>query len=58
MADKLDTRLPYFALLIGMFAISTSAILIRYSDSHPVVIGSYRQTFATFFFVPFLFRGG
>jgi len=58
MADKLDSRLPYFALLIGMFAISTSAILIRYSDSHPVVIGSYRQTFATIFFVPFLFRGG
>ncbi len=58
MVDKLESRLPYFALIIGMFAISTSAIFIRYSESHPIVIGSYRQTFATFFFIPFLFRGG
>lgn len=58
MDDRVESRLPYFALLIGMFAISTSAILIRYSESNPIVIGSYRQTFATLFFVPFLFSTG
>ena len=58
MVDRLESRLPYFALIIGMFAISTSAILIRYSNSDPIVIGSYRQSFATLFFVPFLFKGG
>ncbi|MEY8242669.1 MAG: EamA family transporter, partial [Gammaproteobacteria bacterium] len=56
MADGVDSRLPYFALVIGMIAISTSAILIRLSNSDPLVIGSYRQSFATLLFVPFLFR--
>ena len=41
------------ALIIGIFAISTSAILIRWSSSDPLVIGSYRQTFATFLFYHF-----
>jgi drug/metabolite transporter (DMT)-like permease len=56
MDDRIDSRLPYFALVIGMFAISTSAILIRFSTSDPLVIGSYRQTFATLLFVPFLIK--
>ena len=56
MADRVDSRLPYFALVIGMLAISTSAILIRLSNSDPLVIGSYRQSFATLLFVPFLFK--
>ena len=51
-----DSRLPYLALLIGMFAISTSAILIRHSNSEPLVIGSYRQAFATLMFLPFILR--
>ena len=53
MADRVDSRLPYFALVIGMIAISTSAILIRLSNSDPLVIGSYRQSFATLFFCSF-----
>lgn len=56
MNDHVDSRLPYLALFIGMLAISTSAILIRLSDSDPLVIGSYRQTFATLLFVPFLIK--
>ena len=51
-----NKRLAYFALMIGIFAISTSAILIRWSSSDPLVIGSYRQTFATFLFLPFLLK--
>jgi drug/metabolite transporter (DMT)-like permease len=41
-----------------MFAISTSAILIRWTsdETEPLVIGSYRQTFATLLFVPFLIK--
>jgi len=54
--DRVDSRLPYLALVIGMLAISTSAILIRFSNSDPLVIGSYRQTFATLLFVPFLIK--
>lgn len=56
MDDRIDSRLPYFALVVGMIAISTSAILIRFSNSDPLVIGSYRQSFATLFFVPFLIK--
>ena len=56
MADRVDSRLPYLALAIGMIAISTSAILIRFSNSDPLVIGSYRQSFATLIFIPFLFK--
>ena len=51
-----NRRMAYFALVIGIFAISTSAILIRWSSSEPLVIGSYRQTFATFLFLPFLLK--
>ena len=51
-----NRRMAYFALVIGIFAISTSAILIRWSSSDPLVIGSYRQTFATFLFLPFLLK--
>ncbi len=51
-----NKKLAYFALIIGIFAISTSAILIRWSSSDPLVIGSYRQTFATFLFLPFLLK--
>ena len=51
-----DSRLPYFALLVGMFAISTSAILIRHSNSEPLIIGTYRQAFATLIFLPFLLK--
>tara|TARA_B100001027_G_scaffold210456_1_gene177615 strand:+ start:448 stop:1344 length:897 start_codon:yes stop_codon:yes gene_type:complete len=53
---KKSLQLPYLALLIGMFAISTSAILIRYSDSEPLVIGTYRQAFASLIFLPFILK--
>ena len=55
---KKGSQLPYLALLIGMFAISTSAILIRHSSSEPLVIGSYRQAFATLIFLPFILKDG
>ena len=51
-----DKKMAYAALVIGIFAISTSAILIRWSSSEPLVIGSYRQTFATLLFLPFLLK--
>jgi len=54
--QSVDSRLPYFALLVGMFAISTSAILIRHSNSEPLIIGTYRQAFATLIFLPFLLK--
>ena len=54
--EENDKKMAYFALLVGIFAISTSAILIRWSSSEPLVIGSYRQTFATFLFLPFLIK--
>ena len=53
---KKSLQLPYLALLIGMFAISTSAILIRYSGSEPLVIGAYRQAFATLIFLPLVLK--
>jgi drug/metabolite transporter (DMT)-like permease len=58
MINTNDSRLPYLALIVGMFAISTSAILIRWTSegTEPLVIGSYRQTFATLLFVPFLIK--
>ena len=55
-SENENKRLAYFALIIGIFAISTSAILIRWSSSDPLVIGSYRQTFATVLFLPFLIK--
>jgi len=54
--EENDKKMAYFALIVGIFAISTSAILIRWSSSEPLVIGSYRQTFATFLFLPFLIK--
>ena len=58
MINTNDSRLPYLALIVCMFAISTSAILIRWTsdETEPLVIGSYRQTFATLLFVPFLIK--
>ena len=32
--DNQEKKLAYFALLIGIFAISTSAILIRWSSEY------------------------
>ena len=54
--EENNKKMAYFALIVGIFAISTSAILIRWSSSEPLVIGSYRQTFATFLFLPFLIK--
>jgi len=54
--EENNKKMAYFALTVGIFAISTSAILIRWSSSEPLVIGSYRQTFATFLFLPFLIK--
>ena len=51
-----DKKWAYLALIVAFFAFSTSAILIRWSNSEPLVIGSYRQTFATLLFLPFLFK--
>ena len=57
MANKdEDNILPYFSLIVAMVAISFSAIFIRWVDEgiSPLVVGAYRQTFASFIFIPFL----
>jgi len=50
--------LPYLSLIIAMVAISFSAIFIRWVDKDisPLVVGAYRQTFASFLFIPFLMK--
>ena len=53
-----NSILPYFSLIIAMVAISFSAIFIRWvnKDISPLVVGAYRQTFASFIFIPFLMK--
>jgi len=45
--------LPYAALFVAVFAISTSAILIRWSESGPLTIAFNRMTFTTLMLTPF-----
>ena len=53
-----DNILPYASLIVAMVAISFSAIFIRWvnADISPLVVGAYRQTFASLIFIPFLMK--
>lgn len=49
----MDRRLVGIAIGGSILAISTAAILIRFSDAPPVVIGFYRLLYAIIFLLPF-----
>ncbi len=38
---------PKLALALGIVAVSTASILIRFSESHPLIIAGYRMAFAS-----------
>ncbi len=38
---------PKLALAIGVSAVSTASILVRFSDSNPIIIAGYRMAFAS-----------
>ena len=40
-----------------MVSVSFAAIFIRWTDSHPVLVGAYRMSLATLIFVPWAARG-
>lgn len=46
---------PYLALLIGVIAISTSAIFVKLSDAPAPIIATYRLIFSVLLTLPFLF---
>lgn len=43
---------PYFALLFGVFAVSTGAIFARLADANPLVIAAYRVGIAALILTP------
>ncbi|OUQ88854.1 EamA family transporter [Brevibacillus brevis] len=46
---------PYLALLIGVIAISSSAIFVKLSDAPAPIIATYRLIFSVLLTLPFLF---
>jgi len=44
---------PYFALIGGVFAVSTGAIFARLADANPLVIAAYRVGIAALILAPF-----
>lgn len=34
---------PYLALVIGVLGVSSSAILVKFTSAHPVIIAVYRM---------------
>jgi len=44
---------PYFALLVGVLGVSSSAILVKLTGAPPVVIAVYRMTFTFLMILPF-----
>ncbi|MBY0085551.1 DMT family transporter [Brevibacillus brevis] len=46
---------PYLALLIGVIAISSSAIFVKLSDAPAPIIATYRLIFSVLLTIPFLF---
>lgn len=46
---------PYLALLIGVIAVSTSAIFVKLSSAPAPIIATYRLLFSVLLTVPFLF---
>jgi drug/metabolite transporter (DMT)-like permease len=43
---------PYFALIFGVFAVSTGAIFARLADANPLVIAAYRLGIAALVLTP------
>ena len=48
---------PYLAIIVGVIAISFSAILVRYSGASSGVIAFYRMLFSCMILLPFFFYG-
>lgn len=48
--------LPYVALVIGISALSLSAMFVRWSEAPGPIIGFYRLLISTFFLTPFFLR--
>lgn len=46
---------PYLALLIGVIAVSTSAIFVKLATAPPAIIATYRLVFSVLLTLPFLF---
>jgi drug/metabolite transporter (DMT)-like permease len=49
---------PYLAILVGVFAVSFSAILVRLGTAPPLVTAAYRLIFTFCFLAPFSLSGG
>lgn len=45
--------LPYLSLLIGIFALSMTAMFIRWADAPPTISGFYRLAFSSLILLPF-----
>ena len=54
-ADSKPTVSPFIVLVLGIFAVSTSAILIRLAqrEAGSIVVAAYRLTFASLVLLPF-----
>ena len=48
---------PYLAIIIGVIAVSFSAILVRFSEAPSGVIAFYRLLFSCLILLPFFFKG-
>ena len=61
MSDTATTKPwinPYLAILVGVFAVSFSAIFVRLSTAPPLAIAAYRLIFTFCFLAPFALWGG
>lgn len=54
---KIATYKPYIAIVIGVVAISYSAILVRYSSADSGVMAFYRLLFSSVILLPLFLRG-
>jgi len=52
-----DRSTSKFWVLVAMMAVSTAAIFIRLSESHPLAIAAWRLLIAEFFLLPFFIFG-
>lgn len=61
MSDTATTKPwinPYLAILVGVFAVSFSAVLVRVCSAPPLAIAAYRLVFTFCFLAPFTLWGG
>ena len=47
---------PEIIVFIGVIFVSSSAIIIRLSSAHPVIIAAYRMGFSSLLMLPFVFH--